>query len=208
MQVYGLDYEADLHSPLENNERLTDLANALDTSLAQLIDEIFALFSTSYGSMQWPQFVQFSRIAPRVVDWLTELGTELRARFQALELQDDGSYGFEADGRPVAPYGAVLSDAMMDAAFTKHAGSGGENAVSHLTSPIAICNTSARLPFTVQHHCNTGDGRFGVCQLRRCRAGTGQPPPLCVALPPLRQRWQRLHHASGVPRAMADNCRR
>ena len=49
-------------------------------------------------------------------------------------MQTDRSSGspilnFELTATPVAPYGAVLNDIKMYAAFTKHAGSGGENAV-------------------------------------------------------------------------------
>ena len=58
--------------------------------MAHFIQEIFILFSADKDTMQWSQFVHFARKAPRVVDWLTELGLDLRERFKALEYAQDG----------------------------------------------------------------------------------------------------------------------
>ena len=82
--------------------------------------------------MDWAHFVTLSRTAPQIVDWLTDLGTDLREKFRGLEDENDTSVGapnFELTSIGVAPFGAVLSDKLMRAAFSRHSGGGGDNSV-------------------------------------------------------------------------------
>jgi Ca2+-binding EF-hand superfamily protein len=105
--------------------KLAKLTDQLDEDLTDFVEDIFALFGDDKAErMNWDHFKRFTLKAPMVVEWLTNLGKELKESFTKM----DKGLNFE-DAAPVPEPGSVISDELIFSAFTRFAGEGGDNAL-------------------------------------------------------------------------------